>query len=84
MAEYNGDTKVILTRLDALTRKIDRIEGKVDQVCDSTIRHDEIIKTNKKEIENLRKKTDVWNAGNTLGILVASVLSAFGIHEAGS
>ena len=81
---HNGDLKVLSTQLTALARKIDRIEAKIDPVCDMVARHDEKISTNREEIKNLRKKSDAWNAGNTLGLMVTAVLSAFGIHQAGN
>ena len=85
MAEFhNGDLKVLSNQLVALSRKLDGIEEKIEPVCDMVIRHDEKITRNDKEITNLRKKSDAWNAGNTLGLVVASLLSAFGIHQAGN
>ncbi len=39
------------------------------------------IQTNKDEIEKIRKKSNYWNAGNTLGILIAGALSAIGINK---
>ena len=81
MAEYNGDLKVVANRLDTLTKKIDKIDGKMDSVCDLVSRHDERIKKNDDEVNKLRKKSDAWNAGNTLGIIVATVLSAFGMGD---
>ena len=83
MADYNGDLKVVATKLDTLTRKIDRIEGKMDDVCETVARHDVKVCTNTEEIKTLRKKSDAWNAGNSIGILIAYVAAAFGIHESG-
>jgi hypothetical protein len=39
------------------------------------------IQTNKDEIEKIRKKSNYWNAGNTVGILIAGALSAIGINK---
>ena len=83
MADYNGDLKLVAHQLDQLTKKIDDFDKKMDNVCDLVSRHDEKIKRNDQEINNLRKKSDAWNAGNTIGLLVASALSAFGIHQSG-
>ena len=83
MADYNGDLKVVAHQLETLAKKIDTIDGKMDGVCDLVSRHDEKIKRNDEEIKNLRKKSDAWNAGNTIGLIVASALSAFGIHQSG-
>jgi len=84
MADYNGDLKVVSSQLVAIARKVDRIEGKLDPLCDMVSRHDEKIETNDKEITGLRKKTDAWNAGNTLGLMITAIASAFGIHQAGN
>ena len=81
MADYNGDLKLLNHKIDAQTKKIDKIDGKMDGVCDAVSRYDERIKTNSEEIKSLRKKSDAWNAGNTLGVMVAYVLSIFGINE---
>jgi len=83
MADYNGDLKLVAHQLDALSKKIDDFDKKMDGVCDLVSRHDEKINRNDQEINNLRKKSDTWNAGNTLGLMVTAVLSAFGIHQAG-
>ena len=81
MADYNGDLRLVAHRLDALTKKINDIGEKIDPVCVMVIRHDERIDKNKEEIKTLRKKSDAWNAGNSLGILVAGVLAALGIQR---
>ena len=39
------------------------------------------IQTNKEEIDKIRKKSNYWNAGNTLGLIIASTLSAIGINK---
>ena len=78
MADYDGDLKLLHHKIDAQTKKIDKIDGKMDTVCDSVSRHDERIKTNSEEVKNLRKKSDVWNAGNSVGVIIATVLSALG------
>ena len=39
------------------------------------------IQTNKDEIEKIRKKSNYWNAGNTLGLIIAGALSAIGINK---
>ncbi len=75
MADYNGDLKVVSSQLTAITRKVDRIEGKLDPVCDMVARHDENIKTNDKELTRLRRKFDVWSGGNSLGTLAALALA---------
>ena len=75
MADYNGDLRVVSSQLTAITRKVDRIEGKLDPVCDMVARHDENIKTNDKEITRLRRKFDVWSGGNSLGLLATAALA---------
>ncbi len=75
MADYNGDLKVVISQQTTLIRKIDRIEGKMDSVCDLTSRHDENIKTNKEELTRLRRKFDVWSGGNSLGLLATALLA---------
>ena len=75
MADYNGDLRVVSSQLTAITRKVDRIEGKLDPVCDMVARHDENIKTNDKEITRLRRKFDVWSGGNSLGLLATALLA---------
>ena len=75
MADYNGDLKVVSSQLTAITRKVDRIESKLDPVCDMVARHDENIKTNDKEITRLRRKFDVWSGGNSLGLLATAALA---------
>jgi len=39
------------------------------------------VETNKEEIDRLRKRSNYWDAGNTLGLLIAGVLSAIGINK---
>ncbi len=39
------------------------------------------VQTNKDEIEKLQKKSNYWNAGNTLGLIIAGVLSAIGLNK---
>ncbi len=68
MADYNGDLKVVVHRLDALTDKIDKIDDNLDPVCDMVIRHDEKIKV-------LQKRSNFWNAGNSLGLAVTAALA---------
>jgi peptidoglycan hydrolase CwlO-like protein len=75
MADYNGDLKVVSSQLAEITRKVDAIDGKLDPLCDMVSRHDEKIKTNDKEITSLRKKTDAWNAGNSIGLIATAFLS---------
>ena len=83
MADYNGDLQVVIAKQDSVMKKLDKMDAKMDVVCDTVSRHDEKIKTNDKEITSLRKKSDTWNAGNSIGILISYVAAAFGIHEAG-
>ena len=83
MDGYNGDLKVVIAKQDSVIKKLDKMDGKLDTVCDTVSRHDEKIKTNDKEITSLRKKSDAWNAGNSIGVLIAYVAAAFGIHESG-
>jgi len=75
MADYNGDLKVVSSQLATITKKVDRIEGKMDPVCDMVIRHDEKIETNDKEISRLRKKFDIWSGGNSIGLLATAMLA---------
>ena len=75
MADYNGDLKVVSSQLATITKKVDRIEEKMDPVCDMVIRHDENIKTNNKEITSLRKKFDIWSGGNSIGLLATAMLA---------
>ncbi len=39
------------------------------------------VDTNKDEIDRLRKRSNYWDAGNTVGLIVAGVLSAIGINK---
>jgi len=75
MADYNGDLKVVSSQLATITKKVDRIEEKMDPVCDMVIRHDEKIETNDKEISRLRKKFDIWSGGNSIGLLATAMLA---------
>ena len=83
MADYNGDLQVVITKQDSVIKTLDKLVDKIDPVCDMVVRHDEKLKTNEKEITSLRKKSDVWNAGNSIGLLIGYVATAFGIREAG-
>ena len=67
-----------------------RIIKRLDEIndCLPTIKRDVAVNgrqidTNKQEIDNIRRKSDAWNTGNSIGIIIATVLSAFGIHENG-
>ena len=75
MADYNGDLKVVSSQLATITKKVDRIEEKMDPVCDMVIRHDEKIETNDNEISRLRKKFDIWSGGNSIGLLATAMLA---------
>ena len=76
MGDYNGDLKVLSHKIDGLTKKIEHMDDKIDPVCDMVIRHDEKIKTAEKEIDRLRRKSDIWNSLNSLGVLVTGTISA--------
>ncbi len=39
------------------------------------------VETNKDEIDRLRKRSNYWDAGNTVGLIIAGVLSAIGINK---
>ena len=39
------------------------------------------VDTNKDEIDRLRKRSNYWDAGNTVGLLVAGVMSAIGWNK---
>ena len=39
------------------------------------------VQTNKDEIDKLRKKSNYWDAGNTVGLIIAGALSAIGINK---
>ncbi len=77
MDDYNGDLKVLAEKIDAQSKKIDKIDEKIEPVCVMVIRHDEKITTNKEEIGKLRKKSDIWNSINSAAIMVSSAFSAF-------
>jgi hypothetical protein len=77
MADYNGDLNVVISQQATLIKKVDGLVEKVDPVCDMVIRHDEKIATNDKEIEKLRKKSDIWNSLNSLGVMVSAAFSAW-------
>ena len=76
MADYNGDLKLLHHKIDAQTKKIDKIDEKMDPVCDMVARHDERIKTAEGEVKILRTRYNFWNAGNSLGVLATAVLTA--------
>ena len=75
MADYNGDLKVVINQQATVIKKIEKLEEKIDPVCDMVIRHDENIKTNNKEITSLRKKFDIWSGGNSLGLVATALLA---------
>ena len=75
MADYNGDLKLVAYQIGELTKKIDDIDEKIDPVCDMVIRHDENIKTNEREIETLRKNSNIkdWVIG--IGAAIGTAVS---------
>ena len=75
MADYNGDLRVVSSQLTEITRQVGKIDAKLDPLCDMVSRHDEKIETNGKEITGLRKKSDAWNAGNSIGLIATAFLS---------
>lgn len=68
MADYNGDLKLLAHKIDVQSDKIDKVVDKLDPVCDMVIRHDEKIKV-------LQKRSNFWNAGNSLGLAVTAALA---------
>jgi hypothetical protein len=76
MGDYNGELKVLAHKIDEQTTKIDKLDTKLDPVCDMVARHDERIKTAEAEVKILRTRSNLWNAGNSLGILITGVLTA--------
>ncbi len=76
MADYNGDLRLLAHKIDVQTKKIDKLDKKLDPVCDMVARHDERIKTAEAEVKILRTRSNLWNAGNSLGILITGVLTA--------
>jgi peptidoglycan hydrolase CwlO-like protein len=75
MADYDGDLKLLHHKIDAQTKKIDKIDEKLDPVCDMVARHDERIKTAENEVKILRKRSNVWDGVNSLGILITGFLT---------
>jgi len=74
-------------RMDDMER---RIISRLDEInnCMPEIKRDvavngKQIEINKEEIDSLRKKSDAWNAGNTIGMLLTAIATAFGIHQNG-
>jgi len=58
MADYNGDLKLLHHKIDAQTKKIDKIDDKMDDVCDLVSRHDERIKKQTDQIKDIKDKQD--------------------------
>jgi len=54
-----------------------RIIGKLDAVCDVVSRNEERIKHNKEDIESLKTRSNTWDIGNTIGVIIAGVITAF-------
>jgi len=54
-----------------------RIIAKMDTVCDLVSRNEERIKHNKEDIESLKTRSNTWDIGNTIGVIIAGVITAF-------
>jgi len=54
------------------------ITRKLDQLCVTVGRQDERITHNEDEINRLRSKSNIWDIGNTIGMVIATAL---GIHR---
>jgi len=76
MTDYNGDLKLLAHKIDVQTKKIDKLDTKLDPVCDMVARHDERIKTTEGEVKILRTRSNFWSGANSLGILITGVLTA--------
>jgi len=76
MTDYNGDLKLLAHKIDVQTKKIDKLDTKLDPVCDMVARHDERIKTAEAEVKILRTRSNFWSGANSLGILITGVLTA--------
>lgn len=95
--ENNGSRVTTREFYDALLKQNARMENmeqriirRLDDIssCMPEIKRDVAVngkqtEINKEEIENLRKKSDAWNMGNTLGMLITAIATAFGIHQNG-
>jgi peptidoglycan hydrolase CwlO-like protein len=82
MADYNGDLKVVSSQLGSLTKKIDRIDDKMDAVCDSVSRQDERIKRNTEEVGTLRTRSNVNDIAVAIAAAVTSAVAAvFGVRN---
>ena len=54
------------------------ITRKLDEVCVTVGRQDERITHNEDEINRLRSRSNIWDIGNTIGMVIATAL---GIHR---
>ena len=95
--ETNGNRVTTREFYDALLKQNSRMEdmerriiSRLDEIssCMPEIKRDvavngKQIEINKEEIDSLRKKSDAWNAGNTIGMLLTAIATAFGIHQNG-
>jgi len=73
MGDYNGDLKVVINQQTQVLKKIDKIDAKLDDVCDTVIRHDERIIKHTEQIG----KIDVKQGKNDFVTKWIGGLSAF-------
>ena len=89
MADYNGDLSKVITLQAELIKKIDKMDGKLDTVCDTVIRHEENIKSERKilnEVKLKQEKNDLitkWIGGLSafFGMLWTLALIYLGFKE---
>ena len=89
MADYDGDLRLLHHKIDAQTKTIDKIDDKMDTVCDSVSRHDERIKKHTGqigEIKDKQEKNDLitkWIGGLSafFGMLWTLALIYLGLKE---
>lgn len=54
------------------------ITRKIDELCVTVGRQDERITHNEDEIDRIRSRSNIWDIGNTVGMVIAAAL---GIHR---
>ena len=82
MENYNGDLKVVISKQDTLIKKIDKIDDKMDEVCDLSSRHDERIKKSEEEITGLRTRSNINDIAVAIAAAIASAVAAvFGANR---